>query len=145
MAAGRPSTLEDEEKLPIIAEAIANGSTNKAVVKILAESGINTTTKTVGLWKKDERVKVRVQKIISDRAQQISRKVDTIIQRRLEDEESLSMRDLVMLRKEFGASDATKASVSNDALKDAYRAVQNNPDLIERMFKQIEETKTQKS
>lgn len=125
---GRPSRLDDPEQLRLIAELFAAGYSRQAMCDELEVKDKDTITR----WRRDPRVKAIVTKLIEDRAIQISRKIDSVIEGRLSRAEDMKIVDLIAIRKEYGGSKVQSKEVADDAtINDAIEALEANPDLAD--------------
>lgn len=128
--AGRPSKLRDPEFLRLVAECFAAGMSREDMCKVCDVKDKDTITR----WRRDPRVKALVSKLIEDRAIQISRKVDAVIEGRLAHAEDLDTDILLKIRKEYGGATVGRREIADDAVTaGALRAMEEDPDLLEKM------------
>lgn len=127
---GRPTALSDPEYAKAIAAAFVSGMSHR---QIASEFGINKDT--VTNWRRDPRVKAHALKMIEDRILTITRRVDSIIEARLQHAENLSIKDLVMLRKEYlgGALRQQTEKADEATVSEAMTALEENPQLAEQL------------
>ncbi|MBA3240074.1 MAG: hypothetical protein H0T60_02515 [Acidobacteria bacterium] len=127
---GRPSRLEDPEFAQLVAELLAAGASRENMCEELGVGDRSTITK----WRKDPRVKARVQKLTEDRVIQISRRVDSTIMGRLAHAQDMTVDELIKIRKEYGGSALARTEkADDDTVSDAWDKVQENPDLIKEL------------
>lgn len=140
---GRPSMLKDPNLLKAFAEFVAQGLSRKAIIAEMEDAGFAgpKDVDTVSAWKRDPRVKSIVSKLIEDRAIQVSRKIDAIIEGRLSQAEHLSMKDLIMIRKEYGGSTLGRKEIADDSVTvGALKELENNPDLADELERLLTES-----
>lgn len=133
---GRPSYLNDPDVFPIICMLFASGLGRERMQEELKDLGYEVRDPaTITRWRRDPRVKAAVGKLIEDRAIQVSRKIDAIIEGRLSNAaEHMSMKDLIMIRKEFGGSTLGRKEISGDEFTvEAMKEIENDPDLADKL------------
>lgn len=129
---GRPSRLEDPEFLQLVAECFAAGMSRQEMCDELDVADKDTITR----WRRDARVKAKVMKLIQDRAIQISRKIDSVIEGRLAHTDDMSIEELIKIRKEYGGASVQRREVADDAtVHEALEALEDNPELVEEIEK----------
>lgn len=131
----RTSALADPEYAKTVAAAFVSGMTHKEIAE---QFGINKDT--VTNWRRDPRVKAHAMKMIEDRVLSVTRRIDSIIEGRLQHAENMSIKDLVMLRKEFlgGALRTQTENVDEQTVSEAMTALDKNPELIDQLQALIE-------
>lgn len=92
----RPSLLDDPEQVALIAQAFVDGASRQDMMDMF---GVNKNTVTA--WRRDPRVKAKSMQLTEDRILRITRKIDSTIERRLQDAEKLDVETLIKMRKEF--------------------------------------------
>lgn len=103
---------------------------------------------TISRWRRDPRVRERVKKIIEDRAIQVSRRVDSVIEGRLAHAKDMTIDELIKIRKEYGGQVVARSEKVDDAFEGAWAALQDNPDLaedLEKLFRAAEQAEEAKS
>lgn len=131
---GRPSMLEDPSFVDYVAELFASGIGREKMLEKLQEEGFDVRDKaTITRWRKNPAVKAKIVKINEDRAIQISRRIDAIIAGRLAQAEKLTIKDLIMIRKEFGGATLGQQQINNsdEVAVDAMKAMENNPNFMQ--------------
>jgi hypothetical protein len=121
----RPSFLADPDNVRQVAEAFAAGCSRQQMADMFGVSDLATITR----WRRDPRVKAMALKIIEDRVLQVTRKVDGVIAQRLEQAEEMSVKELIMIRREFlgGALRAQTEKADDDAVVQLMEAMESNP------------------
>lgn len=129
-AKGRPSRLNDPGFLQLVAECFAAGMSRQAMCDELDVGDKDTITR----WRRDPRVKAKVQKLIEDRAIQISRKIDSVIEGKLSMAADMSIDELIKIRKEYGGSRVSSKELADDATVDqAVDALEQDPELADKL------------
>jgi hypothetical protein len=92
---------------------------------------------TITRWRRDPRVKAHAQKLIEDRILQITRKVDSTIEARLENAANMTIKELLDIRKEFlgGALRQQTEKADAETTREAIEAIEQNPGLVEELEK----------
>ena len=87
---------------------------------------------TISRWRRDSRVKVHTLPLAEDRVIQISRKIDSTIEARLQHTEKLSIKELLDIRKEFlgGALRAQTEKADDEVVGQAQALIDDNPDAV---------------
>lgn len=134
MPSGRKSTLDDPADLQVICELFSAGFSRQQMMEELAEAGIEIRDpKTITRWKKDARVQVLVERLNRERIIEVQRKIDSIIQTRLNEAERLSIKELVDLRKTFGGGEVSRKEIASDTVTSgAIKAIEDDPDFAAR-------------
>lgn len=127
----RPNPLADPDFAQQVAEVVAEGATRQVVADCFGVQDLDTITR----WKRDPRVKSRVEKIVRDRVTEVHRKVDSVIAARLQDAHELTLKDLLDIRKEFlGGALRNQTEKADDAtVAEAREALENNPGLVDEL------------
>ena len=122
MPAGRPSKLADPAFAQRVAEALAEGLSRAKMCETFNVSDPATITR----WKRDPRVKGHLTKIINERVQEVTRKVDSKIAAIL-DRDDLTVQELILIRKEFlgGALRDQTQQVDDQTVQEAMRAAED--------------------
>lgn len=128
---GRPSQLNDPEFCTSVAQAFAAGATRETMCEIFGVKDPMTITR----WRKDARVKIILHKLIEDRVLAITRKVDNAIEAKLRSAESLSVKDLLDIRKEFlgGALRQQTEKADSEDINEMQAWLEDNPDAQEKL------------
>lgn len=131
----RPTPLSNPEFAKSVAAAFVSGLTHK---DIAAQFGIHPDT--VTSWRRDPRVKAHAMKMIEDRVIAVTRRIDAIIEGRLQHADNLSMKDLVMLRKEMlgGTLRAQTENADDATISEVMTALDKNPDLADQLQALVE-------
>ncbi len=126
---GRPNPLANPEFAKAVGEAFAAGCSRPEMCEMFGVKDKDTITR----WRRDPRVKAHAFKIIEDRVLQVTRKVDGVIAARLEQAGSMTITELLAIRKEFlgGALRARTEGVDENTIGEALDFVENNPDAVE--------------
>lgn len=122
MPAGRPSRLSDPEFAQEVAEALAEGLSRAEMCSLFGVKDPATITR----WKKDPRVKGVLNRLINDRVQEVTRKVDAKIAAILA-RDDLTVQELIMIRKEYlgGSLRAATEKADDDTVAEAVRAAED--------------------
>jgi len=129
------SVLEDPENVKRVAELLAEGATRKTVADTFNIKDLDTITR----WKRDPRIKAKVRRLIDDRAIDVSRKVDSTIEGRLQRSEDLTIKELIEIRKEYGGTKLANKEVDDDALAtQALELLEKDPELLDKLTELIE-------
>ena len=128
-AEGRPSGLNDPEKVKLAASMYMEGKTRAEMAAELAVSEWTITQ-----WRKDPRVRAQVTKLVEDRVQRIVGRTDHIIEARLQHAEDMDTELLLKIRKEFlgGAFRALHEGGKADeaTIYEAMDEVESDPELL---------------
>ena len=126
----KQSYMSDIDNAKLVASMFVGGMTAKQMAYEL-----DVSEWTIGQWRRDPRVKAHAHKLIEDRIIQISRRVDSQIERRLENADKLSIRELLEIRKEFlgGALRRQTEDIDEGTVNEAVAAIEKNPDLVEQL------------
>lgn len=125
---GRPSPLADPEFAKSVAQAFVDGHSRAEMCEIFDVKDPNTISR----WRRDSRVKVHTLPLAEDRVIQISRKIDSTIEARLQHTEKLSIKELLDIRKEFlgGALRAQTEKADDEVVGQAQALIDDNPDAV---------------
>lgn len=94
---------------------------------------------TITRWRRDPRVQALVGKLNADRVQQISRKIDSVIEGRLANVKKMDTNTLLRIRKEYGGSAVARTERSDDAtILDAMDALEENPEFADDLAEFLE-------
>lgn len=128
---GRPHALDDSEFAKNVAQLFVNGLTRAQIAAEVNIKDLDTITR----WGRDPRVRSHIRRLIEQRVQQITRKVDGEISKRLENATELSTRELLEIRKEFlgGALREQTEKADDEAVAQAVEAVENNPEIAQQL------------
>lgn len=139
---GRPHTLADPEKAKQVATMFAEGATRQEIADTMGISDLDTVTR----WRRDPRVKQIAHKIIDDRILEVTRKVDSVIAARLQDAQSLTMKELLEVRKEFlgGRLRERTHEVDDETVAETMEAIESGDDLIGRLEEAFEKATAKK-
>lgn len=134
---GRPSKLADPEFAKLVAGLFADGLSRQAMLEVLQDGGFDVKDPdTISRWRKDPRVKPLVAKIIEDRAIQISRKIDSVIEARLAHAEELDTETLLKIRKEYGGATVGRREIEEDSVtQGAISAIESDPEFADKLAK----------
>lgn len=126
---GRPSGLNDPERVKLAAAMFMEGATRATMA---AELGVSEWT--ITQWRKDPRVRAQVTKLVEDRVMRIVGRTDHIIEGRLQNAEDMDTELLLKIRKEFlgGAFRALHEGGKADeaTVYEAMDEVQADPELL---------------
>jgi hypothetical protein len=126
---GRPSGLNDPERVKLAAAMFVEGATR---AEMAAELGVSEWT--ITQWRKDPRVRAQVAKLVEDRVMRIVGKTDHIIEGRLQNAEDMDTELLLRIRKEFlgGAFRALHegGKVDEETIYEAMGEVEADPELL---------------
>lgn len=125
--------LDNPVTLQEISQAFADGMTRQEMADQFEVSKITITA-----WRKDPRVKKIVAKLVEERILRVSSKIDSVIDARLKDASKMDTQTLLKIRKEYlgGAfrAMAEGAKPDDDTLNEAMDALDNNPELAEKLM-----------
>lgn len=134
---GRPSGLNDPERVKLAAALFVEGATR---AEMAAELGCSEWT--ITQWRKDPRIRAQVSKLVEDRVMRIVGKTDHIIEGRLQEAAKMDTELLLRIRKEFlgGAFRALHegAKVDDATTYQAMEAVEGDPELLDGLRKLLE-------
>lgn len=134
---GRPSGLNDPERVKLAAAMFVEGATRAAMAE---ELGVSEWT--ITQWRKDPRVRAQVSKLVEDRVMRIVGKTDHIIEGRLQNADDMDTELLLRIRKEFlgGAFRALHegGKVDDATTYEAMEAVEGDPELMDGLRKLLE-------
>ena len=121
--------LDEPSFVKVVAELFASGIGRQPMLDELQDMGYDVRDKdTISRWRKDPRVKILVQRINEDRAIQISRRIDSVIEGRLTRADQIPTETLLKIRKEYGGSTLGRQEIANDAVTaGALQAMEENP------------------
>jgi hypothetical protein len=126
---GRPSGLNDPERVKLAAAMFMEGATRATMAE---ELGVSEWT--ITQWRKDPRVRAQVTKLVEDRVMRIVGRTDHIIDGRLQNAEDMDTELILKIRKEFlgGAFRALHegGKVDEATIYEAQDAVQADPELL---------------
>lgn len=122
----RPNPLADPDFAKRVGEAFASGASRTDMCEMFGVKDPDTITR----WRRDARVKSYALKLIEDRVLQVTRKVDGVIARRLEDANEMTIQELLAIRKEFlgGALRAQTEKADDATIAEAQNWLEQNPD-----------------
>jgi transposase len=128
---GRPSKLRDTEYAKMVAVMFVDGMSAR---QMAADLGVSQWT--INQWRRDPRIKAHTTKLIQDRILQITRKTDAEIQRRLENAEKLSTKEILAIRSEFlgGKLRDKTEDVDDETVSEAMKAIEENPQLVDQFL-----------
>jgi hypothetical protein len=128
---GRPHALSDPDYCAQVAALFVAGVSRK---EMAAE--LDVSEHTIGRWRKDPRIKAAALPLIEDRIVQITRRVDSAIEARLQHAENLSIRELIEIRKEFLAGNLRQQAEKLDegTVSEAMAAIEKNPQLVDELL-----------
>ncbi len=117
--------LSEPEFAQAVGEAFASGSSRAEMAEIFG-----VTAQTITKWRRDPRVKTYALKLIEDRVLQVTRKVDGTIAQRLEDSETMTITELLAIRKEFlgGALRSQTEKADDETIHEAAQWLEANPE-----------------
>lgn len=132
----RPNTLDDPVRCREVAELFVAGASRQQIADQMGISDLATVTR----WRRDARVKAIANKLIEDRVLEITRKVDGVIAQKLQHASTMTVRELLDIRKEFlgGKLREKTENVDGDTVSEAMAALENDEDFmekVERLFK----------
>jgi transcriptional regulator with XRE-family HTH domain len=119
--------LVDPTQLQLFAECIAAGLSAKEIVEML-----HISTKSVARYRKDQRVIAACMKIIEARVVRITRRIDTEIERRLDEEAAdIDTVTLLKMRREYLSSALRLQTQGNnpsaEVINEAAESIESNP------------------
>ena len=128
---GRPNPLADPDFAQEVAEAFAAGCSRTDMCEMFGVRDPATITR----WRRDPRVKARAMKIIEDRVLTVTRKVDGVIEGRLQHAENMTITELLAIRKEFlgGALRERTENIDESTVQEAQTFLEQNPDAMEQL------------
>jgi transposase-like protein len=96
---------------------------------------------TISRWRRDARVKKHTLPLAEDRIVQISRKIDSTIEARLQHTDKLSIKELLDIRKEFlgGALRAQTEKADDEVIGQAQTLLEENPDAVKKFLEALDE------
>ena len=97
---GRPHRMDDPEQRQLFAELYATGLSRQEIADAMGISDVDTVTR----WSKIPAVAALISDQRQQRANRVLRKVESAIEKRLENEESLrkmDLKDLLAIKREF--------------------------------------------
>lgn len=117
--------LKDPEFAKKVAEAFVAGLSRPEMSEIF---GVSTWT--ITQWRRDARVKVHALKLIEDRVLQVTRRVDAVVSRRLEDADKMTTKELLEIRKEYlgGALRQQTEKADAETIDEAMTWLDDNPE-----------------
>lgn len=132
----RPNTLDDPVRCREVAELFVAGASRQQIADQMGISDLATVTR----WRRDARVKAIANRLIEDRVLEITRKVDGVIAQKLQHASTMTVRELLDIRKEFlgGKLREKTENVDGDTVSEAMAALENDEDFmekVERLFK----------
>lgn len=129
--AGRPNPLAEPDFAKAVAEAFVAGQSRQQMCELF---GVKDTA-TITRWRRDPRVKAIALKLVEDRVLQITRRVDSAIEGRLEYASDMTVRELLDIRKEFlgGALRGQTEKADEATVTQAMEAMEENPELAEQL------------
>lgn len=125
--AGKLSKIANPEFAKAVAEAYIDGMSRKEMAEIFC-----VHVDTISLWTKDIRVQTHAAKMAQERVTRITRKIDKVIEGRLQDSEDMETETLLRIRKEFLDRslkiDLAAGKDNPDTIRDATDLLESNPD-----------------
>lgn len=131
---GRPSLLDQEPQLAeVIAQLYIDGKTNQQIATAIGR-GVHKDTITD--YRRDARVKNIIKKLTDERIQRITRRIDSVLEARLEKTDKIETDTLLKIRKEMlpervEISDGTSQA---DAVEELWRAADKDPELARKLM-----------
>lgn len=131
----RPTPLADPEFAKQVAEAFAAGQSRKQMCALFEVKDPDTITR----WRRDPRVKAYALKIIEDRVLQVTRRVDGVISERLEHADTMTIVELLAIRKEFlgGALRMQTEKADDGTINEAASFLEKNPNAAEELDRML--------
>lgn len=134
----RPGRLDNPEFAKAVAAAYVDGMTRKAMAEEF-ECHVDTITS----WTRDPRVQAHTTRLAQERVNRITRRVDSEIERRLQDTKDIDTEVLLKIRKEFIDRSLTNVGKGNDkdnseTINEAVSILESNPELA-KQFKELTE------
>lgn len=128
---GRPHALADPDFAKQVAEAFIAGLTRPEMCEMFGVKDPDTITR----WRRDPRVKAHALKLTEDRILQVTRKVDSVMENRLQNAENLTVRELLDIRKEYlgGALRAQTEKADEETIAEAASFLEDNPEAAEQL------------
>jgi hypothetical protein len=111
-------------------QCFADGMNRKDMAEL-----VGADVKTITNWRRQQRVRDAVRKLLQDRVQRVTAKVDSEIEARMLNAGRLTIRELLEIRKEFagGAFRDQINDVTDDDINAASEALEENPNLAEEL------------
>lgn len=128
---GRPHALADPEYAKQVAALFVAGTTRSEMARVL-----DVGEDTISRWRRDPRVKAHAIKLIEDRVIQITRKVDSAIEQKLQNAGDLTVKELIEIRKEFLAGNLRSQAekIDEGTVSEAMEAIEKNPELADQIL-----------
>lgn len=121
------SKISDPVFAKLVAEAFMDGCSRKEMGEVF---GVHPDT--IGIWTKDVRVQTHATRMAQERVNRITRKIDKVMEGRLQDSEKMDTETLLKIRKEYLAQalkiDVTAGKDNPDTIRDAANLLEENPD-----------------
>lgn len=128
---GRPHALSDPDYCAAVAALFVAGISR---ADMAAE--LEVAPETITRWRKDPRIKAAAIPLIEDRIVQITRRVDSAIEARLQHADKLTIKELIEIRKEFLAGNLRQQQEKLDegTVSEAMAAIEKNPHLVDELL-----------
>jgi len=132
---GRPSVLDDDDNLKLVAEMFAAGASRQDIADAFNIKDLYTISK----WRRNPRVKAATFKLIEDRILEVTRKVDASIAGRLQKANELTVKELLDIRKEFlgGALRAQTERADDETINEAATWLDENPEAAKQLERML--------
>lgn len=139
---GMTSTLDSVDGLrERIAELWVEGLTNKgiaeAVQREFAEIETVPVKNTIINWRRDDVVENKIHSLMRERIGRVVRKTDAAIDKKLENEDELTVDEIIKIRKEFVPERDAFTDEKQDASKideDLFGLMEDDPEFAERLM-----------
>jgi transposase len=129
----KPSEMEREESRRLVAEMYVNGSTRDEIGEVF-----NVHRDTISDWTARPDVQAIITKLREERANRITRRVDKVIEGRLEHADKMDTETLLKIRKEFGGGADVNVKVdTGDAVAELLEAAARDPELAAKLMGQL--------
>lgn len=134
---GRPSFFDNQEKVDLFAQGLADGTKLKELAGMFGVSNWSAVQ-----YKKDPRMKAAVLRKIEERVHRVTRVVDAKIEERLEEADDLDTDTLLKIRKEFLGGALRLQTQGNKAdantINDAMDEIESNPEFAAELQQLLE-------
>lgn len=137
-AGGRNSRLAHPDFCKQVAAAFVAGATRNEMCELFDVKDPYTITR----WRRDSRVKSLMLPMVEDRILQITRKVDSVIEQRLEYSDKMSNKELLAIRKEYlgGALRSQTEAADEEAIGAAQDMIDSDPEAVKDLIKRLDKS-----
>lgn len=135
----RTSKISDPNVAKAVAIAYIEGMSRQEMADEFGVKDLDTIT----AWCRDPRVKAHAAKFAQERVLRITRKVDSEMERRMQDLKDMDVEQILKIRKEY-LDRALKVDVgggiTSDTTNDTIEAIENDPELLKGLMEILEKT-----